>query len=523
MREFNVTGLCIPSRHYMADVSEKVRQIMAMVEKGHYFTINRARQYGKTTTIRQLEKTLLENGYQVARISFEGIGDTPFENEGNFCQNIIDQISRAIDRTNTEYAKTWINDSVKTYKELDIFLNEVCKDKKVVLIIDETDKTSNNLVFLRFIGMLRDKYLERDNGNSATFQSVILSGVYDIKNLKLKMIQAGTHQLQDGEKRINSPWNIAISFKVDMSLNEKEIASMLREYENDNKTGMDIEAIAKEIRAYTSGYPYLVSRICQNIEEDLDRDWTINGVQNSVKEILFEQSTLFDDIFKNMESNPDLKELLRELTVGNRAYSYNIDNQAIQIASIFGIVEKRGNLAAIHNRIFEVRITNYFASEKEMEKNRIIPSSLINLVAGKEKFDMTLFLEKFANHYYEIYHSKDIDFLERECRLLFITYLRPYINGTGFYHLESETRDGERTDVIIDYNSEQFIVELKLWYGDVTHEDAFEQIAGYLESRNRDVGYLLTFDFRKTKNVGKPQIGWVEHKGKRILDVMVGV
>jgi len=28
--------------------------------------------------------------------------------------------------------------------------------------------------------------------------------------------------------------------------------------------------------------------------------------------------------------------------------------------------------------------------------------------------------------------------------------------------------------------SEQFVVELKLWYGDVAHEEAFEQIAGYL-------------------------------------------
>jgi hypothetical protein len=286
---------------------------------------------------------------------------------------------------------------------------------------------------------------------------------------------------------------------------------------------MNIEAVSKEIREYTSGYPYLVSRICQNIEEDLGRDWTISGVQNAVKEILFEQSTLFDDIFKNIESYPDLKELLRELTVGNRAYSYNIDNQAIQFASIFGIVEKRGTLVAIHNRIFEVRIANYFASEKEMQRNRIIPSSIINLVAGKEKFDMPLFLEKFANHYYEIYHNKDIDFLERECRLLFITYLRPYINGTGFYHLESETRDGERTDVIVDYLSEQFVVELKLWYGDVAHEEAFEQIAGYLESKNKDTGYLLTFDFRKGENVGKPQIRWVEHMGKKILDVIVGV
>jgi len=522
MREFNVTGLCIPSKHYMADISEKICQIMAMVEKGQYFTINRARQYGKTTTLWLLDDELTKQGYAIAHISFEGIGDTPFENEENFCQNIIEQISRAIDRTDHEFAKIWIDDSVKTFKKLDIFLDKTCKDKKIVLIIDETDKTSNNLVFLRFIGMLRDKYLLREK-SGATFQSVILCGVYDIKNLKLKMLQAGTHQLQDGEKRINSPWNIAVEFKIDMSLNEKEIASMLREYENDHKTGMNIEAISKEIRAYTNGYPYLVSRICQRIEEDLNRDWTISGVQNAVKEILFEQSTLFDDIFKNIESYSDLKELLRELTVGNRAYSYNIDNQAIQFASIFGIVEKRGTLVAIHNRIFEVRITNYFASEKEMERNRIIPSSIINLVAGKEKFDMPLFLEKFTNHYYEIYHNKDIDFLERECRLLFITYLRPYINGTGFYHLESETRDGERTDVIIDYLSEQFVVELKLWYGDVAHEEAFEQIAEYLESKNKDVGYLLTFDFRKTANVGKPQIGWVEHRGKRILDVMVGV
>jgi len=522
MREFNVTGLCIPSKHYMADVSEKIRQIMAMVEKGQYFTINRARQYGKTTTLWLLDDELVKQGYAVAHLSFEGIGDTPFENEENFCQSLLKQIARELKRRNIKEFSLWEECKAKTFGDLDIFLNSACDGKKLVLIIDETDKTSNNLVFLRFIGMLRDKYLLREK-SGATFQSVILCGVYDIKNLKLKMIQAGTHQLQDGEKRINSPWNIAVEFKIDMSLNEKEIASMLREYENDHKTGMNIDAISKEIRVYTNGYPYLVSRICQRIEEDLNRDWTISGVQNAVKEILFEQSTLFDDIFKNIESYPELKELLRELTVGNRAYSYNIDNQAIQFASIFGIVEKRGTLVAIHNRIFEVRITNYFASEKEMERNRIIPSSIINLVAGKEKFDMPLFLEKFTNHYYEIYHNKDIDFLERECRLLFITYLRPYINGTGFYHLESETRDGERTDVIIDYLSEQFVVELKLWYGDVAHEEAFEQIAGYLESKNKDVGYLLTFDFRKTANICKPQIGWVEHKGKRILDVMVGV
>jgi hypothetical protein len=522
MREFNVTGLCVPSKHYMADTSEKIFLIISMVEKGQYFTINRGRQYGKTTTLALLEKGL-SSEYSVIKISFEGVSDSMFDTETDFCKNFLSICSKYFSERNFPGSETWIDSSVTTFDLLDGFLTKTCANKKIVLMIDEVDKTSNNAIFLKFLGVLRDKYLKRNDGAGATFQSVILAGVYDIKNLKHKMILAGTHQLKDGEKRLNSPWNIAVNFNVDMSLNEKEIASMLIEYESDHKTRMDVDAIAKEIRAYTNGYPYLVSRICQDIEKDLNRDWTLLGVQNAVKEILFEQTTLFDDIFKNIESNPDLKELLRELTVGNRAYSYNIDNPAIQLASIYGIVEKRERLVAIHNRIFEVRIANYFASEKDMIKNRIIPSSLINLVAGKEKFDMPLFLEKFANHYHEIYHHKDIRFLERECRLLFITYLRPYINGTGFYHLESETRDGERTDVIIDYNSEQFIVELKLWYGEVAHEDAFGQLAGYLDSKNKDTGYLLTFDFRKEENVGKPQIKWVEHKGKKILDVMVGV
>ena len=51
MREFNVTGLCVPDKHYMVDISEKIDLIYKLVESKKYFTINRGRQYGKTTTI----------------------------------------------------------------------------------------------------------------------------------------------------------------------------------------------------------------------------------------------------------------------------------------------------------------------------------------------------------------------------------------------------------------------------------------------------------------------------------------
>jgi len=520
MREFNVTGVCIPSKHYMVDISNKVSQIAAMVEKGQYFTINRARQYGKTTTIRQLERVLLEKGYLVARISFEGIGDTPFETEENFCQSIIGQISRAIDTANHEYAKTWINNSVKTYSELAVFLNDVCKDKKVVLIIDETDKTSNNFVFLRFIGMLRDKYLERDNGASATFQSVILAGVYDIKNLKAKMILAGTHQLQDGEKRINSPWNIAIDFEVDMSFSPPEIATMLLEYEKDHKTGMDIEAISKEIRAYTNGYPYLVSRICQRIDEKLEKDWTISGVQKAVKWILTENSTLFDDIIQNLENYENLRNLVYNIIIRGDRYPYKIASPEINFGVMFGILSKKNETLAIDNEIFENHICDYFIAKSYSAKGGLSARVGTTIDAVENgKFNMEFAIKKFIQHYYEIYNKKNVNFLESECRLLFLTYLRPLINGAGFFHIESETRNNKRTDLIIDYNSEQFIIELKLWHGEQKHEKAHEQLIEYLNSKNKNEGYLLTFDFRKRK-AKKPSAKWVRKGKKKFLDCL---
>lgn len=105
-----------------------------------------------------------------------------------------------------------------------------------------------------FLAQLRAQYIDRDI--QPTFQSVILAGVYDIRNLKRKL-------RKDEEHQYNSPWNIAAEFTVDMSFDQTEIAEMLREYELDYHTGMDVDRLAGWIFDYTSGYPILVSRLCQ--------------------------------------------------------------------------------------------------------------------------------------------------------------------------------------------------------------------------------------------------------------------
>ena len=60
----------------------------------------------------------------------------------------------------------------------------------------------------------------------------------------------------ESEHRFNSPWNIAADFNIDMSLSAEGIGQMLTDYEKDYHTGMNVQAIARLIYDYTSGYPF---------------------------------------------------------------------------------------------------------------------------------------------------------------------------------------------------------------------------------------------------------------------------
>ncbi|MCL2159196.1 MAG: AAA-like domain-containing protein, partial [Oscillospiraceae bacterium] len=281
MKRFNVTGNCIPEEDYMVDISGKIAEIEKLVDNCSYFTINKARQYGKTTTLYELRKRLASE-YIVASISFQGLGDTPFESDENFCKSFADYMRRALrfNSVSDEYREKWASRKITNFDELSAHITDMCKGKKIVLMIDEVDQASNNRVFLHFLGMLREKYIARRNGDDYTFHSVILAGVYDIrgtnvnvsshtvhahtcidKNIKLRLMKEGLYTPTENENKLyNSPWNIAVKFDVDMSFSPAEISTMLGEYETDHETGMDIAAISEEIYAYTSGYPFLVSR-----------------------------------------------------------------------------------------------------------------------------------------------------------------------------------------------------------------------------------------------------------------------
>ena len=220
MREFNTTGLCVPRKHYMVDVSSRVEQMCAMVYAGKYFCVNRPRQYGKTTLLAALRNAL------------------------------------------------------------------------------------------------------------------------------------------------------AADFDVDMSFSVKDVAGMLREYEADHATGMDVTAVAREICNWTGGYPFLVSRVCQLVD-GRHLGWDHAGVNEAVRLLLAQGNALFESLVGKLDAYPGLKTVLRAILMDGRSFAYNPDQEEIVQLTMYGFVTDRGGRLVVANRIFETRLYNLFLSEKEPGLKRV--------------------------------------------------------------------------------------------------------------------------------------------------------
>lgn len=523
-RRFNTTGSCDPQRHYMVRLEGRLKRIKEYyVDDGSYFVINKGRQYGKTTTLRALEEYLKED-YIVLSLDFQRLGTEDFTDESTFARAFTEVLIAAFpsgETCDSKMLKEFIEKGSCSLQELFVQLSMLCgnSSRPIVLMIDEVDSASNNQVFVDFLAQLRSYYLNRDK--TPIFHSVILAGVYDIKNLKLKL-------RPDSEHQYNSPWNIAADFDIAMSFSAGQIAGMLNEYEEDYHTGMDIQAVADEIYAYTSGYPVLVSMICKRIDEKIlgsdgfdtpEKAWSQDGIEKAVKMILMDRAPLFESMIRHLDEYSGMKQMFQAILFQGSEFSYSPDTKEISLACMFGYAVNSNGKVRIANRIFETRLYNYFLSEEEL-------TSVMGKMAQRDKsyfihdghLDMDMTLKKFVSYFTEIYGENDDKFIEDYGRKFFLLYLKPIINGVGNYYIEAQTRDARRTDVIVDYLGEQFIVELKIWHGNEYNERGERQLTDYLDYYHKDKGYMISFNFNRKKEIGVKEI---QMGSKTIVEAVV--
>lgn len=332
------------------------------------------------------------------------------------------------------------------------------------------------------------------------------------------------------DHREEFPYDIAADFDVDMSLSEKEIAGMLVEYEADHQTGMRVDEMAGLLYDYTSGYPFLVSRLCKLIDEKVSNTaffssnqkvtWSKAGFLKAERMLLAERNPLFESLIGRLQIYPELYEILRDILFEGKRIAYNSLNTAIDIAGMFGFIKNDQGFVVPANRIFEIVLYNYFLSEQELRTLHIAEASQRdqNQFVTDGRLNMRLVLEKFVTHFHDLYGNQPDMFVEEVGRKYFLLYLRPIINGTGNYYVESRTRDMQRTDVIVDYHGEQFVVETKIWHGDAYNKRGERQLFGYLDAYHQATGYMLSFNFNRKKKIGVQEIVL---EGKKIIEAVV--
>lgn len=318
------------------------------------------------------------------------------------------------------------------------------------------------------------------------------------------------------EHKDNSPWNIAADFDIDMSFSVEQINGMLLDYASEHDPAIDTNMIAREIHDYTSGYPYLVSRLCQLLDEmytaGMHDSWTHAGILEAVRKLVRESNSLFEDMAKKVKDYSDLGTMLRDILFCGKGIPFNLGTELVSIGAMFVFLKDEDGQIAIANRIFEIWFYNLFIAQDAIDsKTYDAGQQLKGQFVTESGLDVEKILKKFVEHFTESFGNSTDAFVEENGRKLFMLYIRSLINGIGNYYIEARTRSMGRADLIIDYLGKQYIIEMKIWHGNEYNTRGEEQLLGYLNDYHLERGYMLSFNFNKNKKPGVQEILRIIH------------
>jgi hypothetical protein len=137
----------------------------------------------------------------------------------------------------------------------------------------------------------------------------------------------------------------------------------------------------------------------------------------------------------------------------------------------------------------------------------MLPNNRLNLEKALLRFQAFM-REQYSRH--------DRDFLERHGRLVFLSFMKPIINGSGYDFKEPQISEERRLDVTLTFYEHKYVVELKIWYGKAAHTEGLNQLANYLDRLDLEEGYLIIFDHKEIKEWNS---GWFFHNEKKIFAV----
>jgi hypothetical protein len=521
MREFNTFGPVNPRDHYHVNRVAVKAAMRAMIAKGRYFTLNAARQTGKTTLFREVIAELQTEGtYFGILLDFELLS-------GFTRERFYERLGQTLNQWRQIWPMAPAAAPMRDHGDFADWLRATVRQsgRRGLLIIDEFDALPEELL-RALLSQFRGMYLQRDDPHGDSLQSVILVGVRNIPSLL-----GGTQ----------SPFNPALSaanviadqFTVPY-FTPAEVADLLNQHTAETGQPFTPQVIAGVIRE-TEGQPFLVNRLGQLLVQDIvpnrDRPITAADLDYALAVLVTENNTHFFSILS--KASPHRADLLPMLFYDERRTDFL--DRVTQELIMYGVLrveedESRLRYARVSNPIYRKMLLLHFAPPRgELPINGAIVSRYV--VNGILDFDSLLdsFKAFMEEHGVRLLRSEASGRpLEISGQYLLLSYLSAAMNAVaGHVTIESLTSAGE-LDILAFHRGQRFIVETKVWYGMAAYEQGKTQLVAYLKATGLSRGYLVIFDEKLAANPLAAQAGEVfevavEDKKLRVYLIAVQV
>ncbi len=497
MRYFETRGPVNPEKNYVVARTDELSDFVSRLEKGRYIVLFAPRQTGKTTFFRSALDRLATETYVPLRIDFQASNNLePVEFYEDMYEEIREEIEYVFQRSGNPPSETLeqLLETTKLTNHVSMRrffrrLSDVLENKKVVLIIDEFDAIPRT-VLSDFLYTLRHIYL------SDMHQCPYSVGIVGVKSIT-----------QLNYDRSISPFNSEDEFKLP-NFTLDQVRELLTQY-TDEVGQPFLPPVIESIHKQTAGQPVLVNRFAQILTEEMDipksEPITMEHFSKAHIQLLREGHTNIEHLTTNVRRDRRFESFLMKIASYDEGVDFNLDSDIISELATYGVIaEGEDGMCEIINPIYQYRIMRTFKPIMNGLEQEYLPedshAGFQDYLTPDGQIQMTAVLDNFrdfiARAGFKILQVPETP-QEYVGQYLLFAYLEQFVQIVGgALYLEVQTGRG-RMDILILHNQRKYIVETKIWSGEMHYQTGKTQLAAYVKLEKAVDGYYVVFDHRK--------------------------
>ena len=487
MREFNITGPCKPSLHYILPPLERAPTVLRRIRAESYLAVSGPRQSGKTSLLRSVVDAINADGWaRAVLVSCESAGQRANVVEiGDAERVMLEAWHGALTETSPEV--TW--PAVASFLELGaggrvraaLAAWARASDRPLVVVVDEVDTLARG-PFVSMLSQIRSGFPRRPEFFP---HSIVLAGMRNLRDYDIALGGAGN----------GSPFNIVESVSVG-SFSRDELVRLYAQHTAETGQGFT-EAAIELAWNQTRGQPWLVNaiaRICvMELVTDTSQAVDAEHIEEAIRRIEAGSTTHLTSLAQRL-SEPRVMNVVAPAISGRDLSGVSADD--IRYVRELGVLEECGDGELVAaNPIYARSLMRALAEP--------VRSTVAALVPAWRRADGSIDLDKLRGAFLEFWsqHGRTLDPLvtrhEVVPHIVLMAWLDRVANGGGRVDRELAVSRG-RLDLLLRHRNLRLPIEVKVHLDGRVDPvpQGLVQLDRYCEGLRVDCGWLVVFDQR---------------------------